>query len=175
MPKNSLDHQIRERIDGFAQELAELVRQAALESVQDALSTGSRPARRGASAQSSKAAGKRAVSGGRKRRGRRSAGQVDVLATRVLDAVRSGPGRSVGELATELGVTSKDLRSPLLRLQEEKKVRTTGQKRGTKYHAGGRTSATTSRGGRKAGAKRKKAKARARKSSRSSTKRAMAA
>jgi hypothetical protein len=36
-------------------------------------------------------------------------------------------------------MTPKDMRLPILRLLETKKLRTTGQRRGTKYHAGGRS------------------------------------
>ena len=146
MPQGSLDDQIKERIDAFAEELAYLVRQSAVESVHAALGSPSIPRRRGPAGRSA-----RGVTRKKGRRGRRSTLQVDDLADQILSSLRAQSGRGVGELADEIGVTAKDLRSPILKLLEEKKVRRTGQKRGTKYHVGGRGA------GAKKGSRRKKA------------------
>lgn len=43
----------------------------------------------------------------------------------------------MSEIGAALGATTKDLRLPLQKLLADGKVKTKGQKRGTRYHAGG--------------------------------------
>jgi hypothetical protein len=137
----TLDAQISAKIEAFTQELSTLVKQAALDTVRDALGGTPTVKRRGpgrpkGSGAKSKAASQRKVAGGR-----RSSADVDSLAAAVLSAVKDSPGQGVTDIATALGVTSKDLRLPIQKLLAEKKLKTTGQKRGTRYHAGGRGAA----------------------------------
>jgi hypothetical protein len=47
--------------------------------------------------------------------------------------VKKTPGQSVETLAKTLGVTTKDLQLPVLKAFEAKLIKTTGQRRGTKY------------------------------------------
>jgi hypothetical protein len=47
--------------------------------------------------------------------------------------VKKTPGQSVEALAKTLGVTTKDLQLPVLKAFEAKLIKTTGQRRGTKY------------------------------------------
>jgi hypothetical protein len=47
--------------------------------------------------------------------------------------VKKTPGQSVENLAKTLGVTTKDLQLPVLKAFEAKLIKTTGQRRGTKY------------------------------------------
>ncbi len=133
MPKNSVEERIRARIDTFVTELNALVRQAAVEAVDAALSDGGtarrgrgrgrgRPSRSGTSRR--KATGKRI---------RRSSADGDATATAVLRQVKITPGGSVTDIGAALGLSSKDLKLPIKKLLEEKKVRTTGQRRGTKF------------------------------------------
>ena len=42
-------------------------------------------------------------------------------------------------MTSALRMTPKEMRLPILRLLAEKKLKTTGQRRGTKYHAAGRS------------------------------------
>jgi len=144
MPPSTIDAQIRARIESFTHELAELVKQVAVESVQDAMSGGTNTRR-------TKAA--------RPRSGRRSSAQVDAMAAKVLAHVKANQGHRLEEIGAALKVATKDLKRPVANLLEAKKLRTTGQKRGTKYFAGvGRNAAK--KAGRKAAkrAGRKKAK-----------------
>ena len=154
MPKNTLDREIRACVDAFVEDLTTLVKQAAMESVQEALGGTVAPRRRGPG-RPRKTAKKR---GTRKKRIRRTSGDVDAIAAKVLSHVKANPGSGVTEIAASLRTTSKDLRLPILKLLEEKKLRTTGQRRGTKYHAGGRRGPVTR--------KRKAAKKKARKKKR---------
>ena len=132
--KTTVDSRIRERIEGFVQELDVLVRKSALDALAGVLSTGA---------------------GAGPRRGRRpkavavapAAGGGD-LSGQVLSHVRANDGQSVSEIGAALGTSSKDLRKVMLTLQKEGSIHTSGQRRGTRYHAGG--------GGRSSGKARRK-------------------
>lgn len=128
MPKSTLDREIRTCIDQFVEELSALVRQAAVDSVAAALG-GAAPARRRGPGRPRKAASKRG------KRTRRSAGSLDAAAAKVLSHIKANPGSGVTGIAAALRTSSKNLRLPIQKLLEERAVRTTGQRRGTKYHA----------------------------------------
>ena len=141
MPTNrELDRQIQDRIATFVEEINVLVRAAALEAVNEALggqvpATGLRrapKARKGAKATAKK--GKRA---------RRTADQVKTLAAKLEKAVKATPGQRLGDLATQLRLDTKDARRPMSMLLDADKVRTEGQRGGTRYFParGGRKSA----------------------------------
>ena len=88
-------------------------------------------------------------------------------AAAVAAHVRSNPGCTVREIGDALGLTTKELRSPLQKLMAEGRVKTTGQRRGTRYHPGsGR--ATRKKAGRKKATRKK---AGARKAKRKATRR----
>ncbi len=148
MPKNSTDHQIRSRIEAFVDEISELIRMAALGSVHAALAgkIGFTPLTlpRGRPRKAVKAAkrGKapRSKSG---KRVRRSSESVHELAAKVQAAVRSGPGRRLGEIAKQLGMDAKEIRRPAQVLVAERKLKTTGRRGGTRYFPGGRGSASS--------------------------------
>ncbi len=132
MPKTLVEERIRVRIESFVTELNTLVRKAAVESVDAALSGGVATARRRPGRPSRSATSKRI---------RRSSTDVDDTATAVLRQVKITPGGSVTDIGAALGLPSKDLKLPIKKLLEDKKVRTTGQRRGTKYHPAGRSGA----------------------------------
>jgi len=128
--------------------MQELVRQSALEAVQEALGAAGTATPRRNSARASAAAGKRV---------RRSADGLAQIGASILDYVRANPGEGVEVISAALGMTSKELRRPIQMLIADGKLKTKGQKRGTTYFAG--------RGGAKPAAKRK-TKARRKKASR---------
>lgn len=137
---NNINQQIEARVQSFVQELSGLVRAAALEAVADAL--GGKPvgaARRGRPVGSKNkvaaAAGKAAPAApaARRKRGKRTSEEVDAMAARILDHVKKTPGTSVEKMAKAFRVASKELTLPITKLMGDKKMKTTGQKRGTKY------------------------------------------
>ena len=172
----STDSQIRSRIDSFLAEMTTLVRQSALEAVREALGNGAAPARRRpgrpkGTGNGRKKAGRRASGGG----GKRSADYLDKVGELVLTYVRANPGQGSEAIGRELGLSSKDMALPIRKLIAEKKLRTEGQRRGTKYFAGGRGGGgggggsgkgRRSKGARRAKAGRKGARKGGRKSSR---------
>lgn len=138
MSTSTLDREIRARIEGFVSTLSALVKAAAVESVQQALSGGSSPARQPARARgTTRAAVKRTAGARPAKRGKRSSEEVDSTAAVVLAYVRVHPGERLEEIGRGLKVGTKELKLPVAKLLSAKKLRTTGQKRGTKYFAGG--------------------------------------
>lgn len=141
MAKRDINSEIQARIEAFAEELSGLVKEAAVEAVQEALAgatNGTRANGRRKPAARKKAA-KRATAAKRKTRGRRrrqSEAQVTKLANKVLSHVTSNDGERIDQIAAALGVATADLKAPVALLMDEKKVRRTGQRRGTKYHLG---------------------------------------
>ena len=128
---------IRSKIDAFLTEIESLTRQAALDAVRAALSgnapsaapraNGRRVARR--------AATKPAAPKGK--RAKRTSEDVAEFGAKILAFVKSNAGCSAEQIQAGLGLSKKDVQLPIIRLREERKLKTTGQKRGTKYFAGG--------------------------------------
>jgi hypothetical protein len=150
MSKSNLDTRLQSRIDDFVKEINVLVRQSAVEAVQTALTDGA-PARRSSTGKARKQATKK-----RGKRVRRSGAQVEALAGKALAAIAREPGRRLGEIARELRVVTKDARRPVQTLLDEKQVKTTGQRGGTRYFpAGAAGKKTAKKSAKKRTAKRK--------------------
>ena len=71
------------------------------------------------------------------KRAKRSTADVDATAQKLLTYVKANDGKRMDEIATALGTTVKDLTLPAQRLLAAKAVKTSGRRRGTKYHVGG--------------------------------------
>jgi hypothetical protein len=148
MATNDLDQDIQSRIQSFLAELSGLVKKAALQSVQVALATdGVAPARRGPGRPAGSATvAKRGPGRPRKvdrparagKRVRRSSEDLDAIAARVLAHVKANPGHRLEEIGAGLKTDTGILKRPVAKLLQAKQVRTEGQKRGTKYFAGGK-------------------------------------
>jgi hypothetical protein len=119
---------IRDRIEEFVNQLSQLVRQTALESVQDALGEGG-GRRRGRAARA-------ALGRGARRKGeKRSSDQIAETRKAVVSYVKKNPGQGVEAIAKGLGTATKELTLPIRKLVAEKQLKTKGQKRATKYFA----------------------------------------
>ncbi|MCC7172803.1 MAG: hypothetical protein IT459_20310 [Planctomycetes bacterium] len=128
---------IRSKIDAFLTEIESLTRQAALDAVRAALSgNASTPAPRANGRRvARRAATKPAAPKGK--RAKRTTEDVAEFGAKILAFVKSNPGCSSEQIQAGLGLSKKDIQLPIIRLREEKRLKTTGQKRGTKYYAGG--------------------------------------
>jgi hypothetical protein len=152
MITTQLDRQIQDRIQAFLTELSGLVRQSALEAVQVALGGGvAAPARRGpgrprknaaagpiaAAATAGTAPGKSSAPAGkparRAKRAKRTSADVDATAAALLAYVAANEGQSIEQIGKGMGVATKELKLPVIKLVEAKKLKTRGQRRGTKY------------------------------------------
>ena len=133
MAKDNVEAEIRALVDSFVADLTELVQRSTVESVLAAVSGSlEAPAKRGPG-RPRKAAAKPASG----KRGRRSSAAVTRTTEAALAYVAANPGCSVGDIGAGVGASTKELRLPLQKLLSSGQLRTTGQKRGTRYHAGG--------------------------------------
>lgn len=167
MPRQSIDDQIRTRIDLFVEELSSLVREAAIEAVGEALQDGSGASRRSTAPGAKtarrkpargKASGRKAArkAGSAKKRVRRSSEEIAEMGERVLAYVKTNPGARMEQIAKALRKQTKDLRRSVQELTTSKKLRTKGQKRATEYYAGAARTTARKTGPRRVGGKRKK-------------------
>ena len=72
---------------------------------------------------------------------RRSSEDVDATAAQLLAYIKANDGKRIEEIAKGMNMYTADLKLPAQKLLAAKAVKTTGQKRGTKYYAGGKGAA----------------------------------
>jgi hypothetical protein len=169
---------LRTLVDQFVSDLSARVREQALDSVRAALGEGAAPKRRGPGRPRKAAkrgpgrppkAARRGPGRPRKaaRRDRRSSADLEATAAKVLAYVRSNAGQRLEEIGKGLRTATAGLKRPIQVLVAAGKLRTEGQKRGTRYFAGrargpGRKKVGKKAAGRKAGKRGKARKARGR-------------
>jgi hypothetical protein len=153
MARSTLDSEIRSRIETFLEEISTLLKQAALDSVRAALGDDATPARRGPGRPPKTATGTRAVGRPKGGGGKRSSEQVDEMAERVLAHVKANPGDSLEAISRGIGIATKELKLPVIKLLSQRQLKKTGQKRGTKYFAGAGKGGTARKASKKAGRK----------------------
>ena len=151
------DPQLRRLVDQFISELTVIVHQQALDTVREALGGSPAPKRRGPGRPAKSTAARKPARKSSKR-GRRSAEDVAALGNTVLTHIQANPGQRLEEIGRELETATKDLKRPIANLMEAGRLRTEGQKRGTKYFAGRGKAKAAKKTGRKATSKRKTAK-----------------
>jgi len=152
---------IRALVDSFVEQLTQQIRISALESVRDALLNGgaspaAAPLRRKPGPTPGKKAAKK-----RGKRGRRSPAEIEADKAAIADYVKANPGCAMGEITKALGHDAQTIRAQLNELLDAGVLSKEGERRGTRYYAGGGAKPKTTRG--KKATKRKTAKKRARK------------
>ena len=88
-----------------------------------------------------RAAGRSTIPSASGRGAKRSQESLGALQDKLLGFVRSHPGLRIEQINSELGTSTKDLALPIRKLVAAKKLRVQGQRRATKYFAGGNGSA----------------------------------
>lgn len=183
MPKSNIESELRSRVEAFVADLTEIIHQAALASVHEAIEGTmgiSAPARRGPgrprkAGKAARKATKRASAknGGR---ARRSPEELEQLSSGFLSYVQANPGQRLGEIGAGMGIDTKELKRPVTLLLEAGSIRTEGQRRGTKYFAGsgGPRKATKRKAAKKKASKKGKRKSSKKRASRKGTTRAAA-
>jgi hypothetical protein len=135
MAKNSVNDQIRSRVEAFAEELSALIRDSAMETVREALGGGAAAPRRGGRGGRGSAS-TAPVRGARREKGqKRDPSEIERLTGRLLDYVKSNPGQRIEQIAGGLGTVTKELNLPVKKLIAQKSLKTKGQKRATQYFA----------------------------------------
>jgi hypothetical protein len=133
MATANFDRQIRKTIEAFVEELSGLVRAAALQSVTEAFGAGGVPARRGRGPGPAPAPATRGRAKGQKRPPEALAQLTDSL----MSAIKAAPGQRMEEIAKGLGTSTGELTLPAKKLLAEKKIKTKGERRATKYYPAG--------------------------------------
>lgn len=74
--------------------------------------------------------------GGARRKGeKRSAALLGETVDDLLAHIKSNPGQRIEQIASGLGISTQELKLPAQKLIASRKVKTRGQRRGTKYFA----------------------------------------
>jgi F0F1-type ATP synthase membrane subunit b/b' len=128
MSTANFEQQIRTTIEAFVEELSALVRAAAVQSVTEAFG-GSVPAGRGRGRKALLPASGRSRAKGQKRAPEDLAELVDQL----MNAIKTTPGQRMEQIAKALKSSTQELALPAKKLIAEKKIRTKGERRATKY------------------------------------------
>jgi hypothetical protein len=145
---NQIDAKIKAKVEEFAQELSGLIHEAAMAAVQQAIAGvmgapvkrgPGRPAGSGAK-NAGKSVGKKAGKKAAKKMGKRASkksggGANPALGKTVIDTLNAKPGLSISEIASAVGVSKVDVQPTVVALLGEKKIKKTGERRGTKYFA----------------------------------------
>jgi HPt (histidine-containing phosphotransfer) domain-containing protein len=133
----NINDTIRAALDAFVEDISNLIQQAALDSVEQALAGASViPGRRGG-----RGAGRAAVSSfsalgrGQKKGAKRTAEELEQLIKKLHSYIAKNPGQRIEQIAQGLDITTKELNLPAKKLISEKKLSTKGQKRATTYFA----------------------------------------
>ena len=135
---NNIDDRIRSRVEQFASELADLIRESAMETVSAALA-GARPSpgRGGRRAAAAPAAATRGAGRGRaasrEKGAKRAPEEIEQLTSRLMDYVKGNPGQRIEQIADGMGISTKELNLPAKKLIAGKQLKTKGQKRATQY------------------------------------------
>ncbi|TAJ21109.1 MAG: DNA-binding protein [Planctomycetota bacterium] len=130
------ENDLRARVDAFVDDLNVLIREAALLAVHQALGVSGKrgPGRPRGAAKASVGTARAAKGGGK--RAKRDPKAVLAMADKVHAAVKAKPGQSVEQIGKALGAPTKALTLPIRKLIEAKRVKTKGQRRGTRYFPG---------------------------------------
>lgn len=143
MKSSPLDREIRARIEAFVADLSTLIRGSVVDALSGALgieaSSSAAPRAAAASAAPAPAPAPKAKKANGKRE-RRSADQVNASAERFLEFVTANPGLRLEQIAAGIGMPTKGLKLPVIKLAEAGAIYTEGQRRGTKYFAGSKKS-----------------------------------
>jgi hypothetical protein len=133
---SDFQNDLNQAVQSFVEQIAELARRAALDTIESAF--GSRSGRAGG-ARAVAAASAGAAQVGRPRGGRsakRRPEDLEALSTKFASFVKANPGMRIEQINKELGTTTKDLALPIRKLIAEGMVKAKGQKRSTMYFPG---------------------------------------
>ena len=129
MASANFDQQIRKTIEAFVGELSGLVRAAAVQSVTEAFGGGSAPSARATAAPRAARSGGRGRAKGQKR----APEDLVALVGQLLSAIKTTPGQRMEQIAKGLKSSTQELALPAKKLIADKKVKTKGERRATKY------------------------------------------
>ncbi len=113
----NVEKELRECVENFVFDLDALMRQAALEALEETF------------------AGNGAQVGRSRSGAKRSPAQLERLQEAVLETITLNPGLRIEALSEVMNVSSRDLTLPIRKLLGARKIKKKGQKRATSYFA----------------------------------------
>jgi hypothetical protein len=132
---SDFEREMNQAVQGFVEQIAELARRAALDTIESAF--GGRPGhagRSGIAAASMIASVAPARRGGRG--AKRTAEDLEALSNKFASFVKANPGLRIEQINKELGTTTKELALPIRKLISERRITAKGNKRSTMYFPG---------------------------------------
>lgn len=133
----NINDTIRAALDSFVEDITNLIQQAALQSVEEALASASSiPGKRGRGRGSlAPVASFVSLSQSRKKGAKRTPEELEQLIKKLHGYIAKNPGQRIEQIAQGLDISTKELNLPAKKLISEKKLNTKGQKRATTYFA----------------------------------------
>lgn len=127
---NSVESEIRARVESFTEEIVALIRASAMDVVSEALGkSAGRGARR-----PGRPRGGASPGAGRRKGAKRDPRVIEALTAKLGAFIKANPGKRIEDIAAELGTTTKELNLSVKKLIKAKRVSTKGEKRATKYY-----------------------------------------
>lgn len=133
---SEIENELRSIVDGFVNDLSELVRRQAVGAIGAHLERGQGASVAPARAPRAAAPRGRAIepAAAKRRPGeKRTPRELAELVERLFDYIRSNPGQGVEHIGRALATPTKDLTLPLRKLLNKKRVTSKGRKRATSY------------------------------------------
>jgi len=132
---STIDDEILEAVESFAEQLKDLIQRAALESVQAALHGNSSSPQRGSKRSVAASAASVPVAQGYEVSSKRTPAELTALIKKLHAHIAKHPGQRIEKIGAGLGLPTKALVLPVKRLLSQRKLSTKGQKRATVYFA----------------------------------------
>jgi len=136
MANTSVSEQVRARVESFVDELSELIRQSAMDTVKNALAGGgdvaTRRGRRGA-AGAGRGSAVPKITRSREKGAKRSPDELEKLTSQLLSHIKGNAGQRIEQIAQGMNVSTKELNLPAKKLLAKKAIKTKGHKRATQY------------------------------------------
>jgi len=95
--------------------------------------TGRRAPRAGAVVRGPRAASTKGGGRARAKGAKRAPEEIEATTKTLLAAIKKSPGQRIEEIGRAVGISTKDLALPVSKLFDAKMIKTTGQRRATKY------------------------------------------
>lgn len=126
---DDIERDIRHRVEEFVADISDLIRKAALAQVSEALGGKKRglPHR---------AASTKRLRGASRSGGKRSPEQLETQARAIAALIRKSPGIRADQMASALGLSTREIALPIKKLLADRAAHKKGQKRATQYYPG---------------------------------------
>jgi hypothetical protein len=131
---SDFQNEMNRAVEAFVNQISDLARQAAMQTLESAFGGGGQ--RRVAVASAAPVAKVGRPPGGRG--AKRTSEDLEALSSQVASFVKANPGLRIEQINKALGTTTKDLALPIRKLLGESVITSKGQKRATTYFPGRR-------------------------------------